>query len=514
MADIQIMKILTAQQIKALDRENITQFDTPSIELMERASGVLCERLCEEYDTNTPFMVFAGPGNNGGDGLALSRMLGQKGYDVEVYLFNTRSALSDDCQTNKERLLETDGARLHEITTQFDLPKLSEGVVIVEALFGTGMSRPLAGGFRLLAEFINNSGHRVVSVDLPAGMMDVDTDTPMEADTVIVRADETFTFHCLKPCMLLADNQQYVGKLEVLDIGLNDSNIHYQELTYCATTKAEARQMIRPRDAFGHKGTFGHALMIAGSKGMAGASVLGARAALRSGLGKLTVGCPECNLQTLQVCVPECVVAVGRKKDAVSAVDLEEGRYDAVAFGSGVGQGIDAKEALVNTINQEPQRLIIDADGLNLLSQQNRWKTILPPNTILTPHRKEWVRLCGGRDMSDTALLQEARACAMECHIYIVLKGHYTMVCTPQGRVFFNVGGNSGMATAGSGDVLTGILLSLLAQGYGHEDACRLGVWLHACAGDMAANELSEESMVASDIVNHLYRAFQLLHEQ
>lgn len=507
------MKILTAQQIKALDRENITQFDTPSIELMERASGVLCEKLCEDYDTATPFMVFAGPGNNGGDGLALSRMLKERGYDVEVYLFNIKNSLSEDCLINKERLQEKEGVKLHEITTQFDLPKLGEGVVIIETLFGTGLNRPLTGGFRLLAEFINNSGHRVVSVDMPAGMMDVDVECPADSDNVIVRADETFTFHCLKPCMLMADNQQYLGKLSVLDIGLNDSNIKYADLTYTATMQTDAKRLLKMRNPFGHKGTFGHALMIAGSKGMAGASVLGARAALKSGVGKLTVGCPECNLQTLQICVPECVVNVGKKKDAVSAIDLSGGRYSAVAFGSGVGQEIGTKESLVNMINQEPPRFIIDADGLNLLATMSRWKTILPKNTVLTPHRKEWVHLCGNRDMSDTALLQEARACAMECHIYIVLKGHYTMVCTPQGRVFFNVGGNSGMATAGSGDVLTGILLSLLAQGYSHEDACRLGVWLHACAGDMAAKELSEESMVASDIINHLSCAFQSLHQ-
>lgn len=508
------MKILTAQQIKALDRENITQFGTPSIELMERASGVLCERLCAEYTADTPFLVFAGPGNNGGDGLALCRMLMQRGYDVEVYLFNIKNSLSPDCLTNKERLQEMPGAKLHEITSQFDLPHLGEGVVIVEALFGTGLSRPLAGGFRLLAEFINNSGHRVVSVDLPAGMMDVDTECPVGAETFIVRADETFTFHCLKPCMLLADNQQYLGKVSVLDIGLNDSNTNYQELTYCTTTQEEAKRLMKPRNAFGHKGTFGHGLLIAGSRGMAGASVLGAKAALRSGAGKITVCCPECNVQTLQISVPECVVTMGKDKEAVSAVDIEKGRYDAMAFGPGVGQGIDAKRALLDMLNQEPERIVIDADGLNLLSEQNRWKILLPKNAILTPHRKEWVRLCGLKDANDTALLQEARACAMECHIYIVLKSHYTMIFTPQGRVFFNVGGNSGMATAGSGDVLTGILLSLLAQGYDHEDACRLGVWLHACAGDLAAKDLSEESMVASDIVAHLSGAFQLLHQQ
>lgn len=506
------MKILTAHQIKALDRENITQLGTLSIDLMERASGVLCDSLCAEYNTATSFMVFAGPGNNGGDGLALSRLLIERGYEVEVYLFNTKNALSEDCLINKERLLKIDGVRFHEITSQFDLPKLGDGVVIVEALFGTGLSRPLSGGFRLLAEFINNSGHRVISVDLPSGMMDVDTECPTNADVVIVRADETFTFHCLKPCMLLADNQQYLGKLTVLDIGLNDSNINYSDLTYSATTEEDAKRLLKHRDAYGHKGTFGHGLLIAGSKGMAGASVLGARGALRAGLGKLTVRCPECNLIPLQISVPEAVISVSGDKDSVSALDIESGRYDAVAFGSGVGQGADAKKALLDVINQKPERLVLDADGLNLLSQLSRWKAIVPQNTILTPHKKEWERLCGLIKMNDTALLQQARMCARDYQIYIVLKGHYTMICTPQGRVFFNIGGNSGMATAGSGDVLTGIILSLLAQGYGHEDACRLGVWLHACAGDIAAKELSEESLVASDIVNALPRAFQLLY--
>lgn len=506
------MKILTSQQMRSLDRDNITHLDTCSIDLMEQASSVLCGCLCSEYDTGTQFVVFAGPGNNGGDGLAISRILANRKYKVEVFLFNTKGTLSPDCQINKERLLNTNGVVFHEITTKFDLPVLKEDVVIVDALFGTGLNRPLSGGFRLLAEFINKSNQKVISVDMPSGMIDVDTDCDSDADITIVHADETFTFHCVKPCMLLADNQKYLGRLNVLDIGLDDSNVNYSNLTYSSTDLVDARSILKPRNSFGHKGMFGHGLLIAGSRGMAGACVLAAKAALRSGIGKVSVHCPQCNLRILQICVPECVVTVSDDSDSVSTVNLSDAHYDAVAFGSGVGQRDDAMTALLDILNQCPNHLVIDADGLNLLSQIDDWQSLLPENTVLTPHRKELLRLCGGKDMSDTALLQVARQCAQECHIYIVLKGHYSMVVTPQGRVFFNVGGNSGMATAGSGDALTGIILALLAQGYKEENACRLGVWLHAAAGDFAARSLSEESLTASDIISNLHSAFRLLH--
>lgn len=252
--------------------------------------------------------------------------------------------------------------------------------------------------------------------------------------------------------------------------------------------------MLKMRDPEGHKGTFGHGLLIAGQRGMAGAAILSARAALRSGMGKLTVQTDDFNLPILQVAVPEAVIAHSPR-----------GEFQAIAIGPGLGQSDEARSLLTDVLRTQPQRLVVDADGLNLLAQMENRLSLLPRNAVLTPHPMEWQRLTAHDPDADP------RDYAQRNSLYIILKGHATHVFTPQGNIFANTTGNSGMATAGSGDVLTGILLSLLAQGYSHEVACRLGVWLHGKAGDIAAAQLSEEAMIASDIVEHLPAAFRTL---
>ena len=260
--------------------------------------------------------------------------------------------------------------------------------------------------------------------------------------------------------------------------------------------------MLKVRDPEGHKGTFGHGLLVAGCKGMAGAAILSARAALRSGMGKLTVHTDEFNLTIIQVAVPEAVIEP-ITNGQWSMVNGQLSIFDAVAIGPGLGKSDEARNLLLNVVQTHPQRLVIDADGLNLLAQMEEWTALLPRNAVLTPHPKEWERLAGNSDPLEYA---------QRYGLYIILKGHATRIYTPQGTVFVNTTGNSGMATAGSGDVLTGILLSLLAQGYSHEEACRLGVWLHGKAGDIAAAELTPQGMIASDIVEHLPKAFKSLN--
>ena len=269
---------------------------------------------------------------------------------------------------------------------------------------------------------------------------------------------------------------------------------------YAYTELADAKAMLKVRDPEGHKGTFGHGLLVAGCKGMAGAAILSARAALRSGMGKLTVHTDEFNLTIIQVAVPEAVIEP-RVKSQISNFKLQISNFDSFAIGPGLGQSETTHKLLLSVLQQKPPRLVIDADGLNLLSQTTDWPTLLPKNTVLTPHPKEWERLAGNSDPLEYA---------QRYGLYIILKGHATRIYTPQGTVFVNTTGNSGMATAGSGDVLTGILLSLLAQGYSHEDACRLGVWLHGKAGDIAAAELTPQGMIAS--VEHLPKAFKSLN--
>ncbi len=510
------MKLLSARQMKELDDYTIKSLGIDSIELMERASRAVTKEIVSLLpSTDRKVVVFAGPGNNGGDGLAIGRMLGQDGYNVEVFLFNTKGHLSVECQFNRDRLEKSENVVMHEITSQFDLPHLNKQDLILDALFGVGLTRPLSGGFKLLVDFINNSDNTVVSVDLPSGLSGSVECNEMEwSESSVIRADYTFTFHCLKPTMLLGDNQKFLGHVKVLDIGLKDNKIDYNSLQFAITGQGDVTKLLKPRDAFGHKGTFGHGLLVAGARGMAGASILAGKAALRSGIGKLSVLTADENISVLQTALPEAVV-INIQHDTINTTDatgymLDLLRYSAIAVGPGLGQNVDAEKKLLSLIDYSNIELIVDADGLNILAKHSSWASMLPKGTILTPHPKEWERLLG-RKSNGVDQLRYAIDYCEKYGIYIVLKGHYTAVCTPEGRVFFNTSGNSGMATAGSGDVLTGILLSLRSQGYGAEEACRLGVWLHGVAGDCARNKMTDYSMVASDIINNLGEAFKTI---
>lgn len=272
------------------------------------------------------------------------------------------------------------------------------------------------------------------------------------------------------------------------------------------TTDSAAKSLLMPRDPEGHKGTFGHGLLVAGCEGMAGAAVLGARAALRSGMGKLSVCSAEINRPILQVAVPEAVVTTQMP------ANLEE--YDAIAIGPGLGQGKHCLTMMQEVLKAQPGRLVMDADALNYLAGLDNWPTLPPKGTIITPHLGEWRRLAAAIGLQDMEPAEAASECAVKHSLYIIIKGHRTTVCTPQGTLFINTTGNSGMATAGSGDVLTGIILSLLAQGYGPEQASRLGVWLHGKAGDIAAEQLTQWAMTASDITAHLPQAFKTLNTE
>lgn len=503
------MKILSSHEIRALDDYNIKNYGIASIDLMENAARAVADELMVLLPSSeAKVVVFAGPGNNGGDGLAIARIVADNGYKVEVFLFNTRNSLSDDCLYNKKRLSGCKNVLLHEITSQFDFPVLSVDDLIVDALFGTGLNRPLTGGYKQLVEFINNSGNKVVSVDIPSGLVDVVEAVAGGEEAVSVKADFTFTFHCLKPVMLLADNQDALGKIKVLDIGLDDRHINFSKTQFCTTEVDDARLLLKKRNSFGHKGTFGHGLLVAGSYGMAGASILAGKATYRSGIGKLTIHTVAVNVPILQVTLPEAVINADMNLNVVTSIEKKP--YSAVAIGPGLGCDIETENVLLDFIKQEDLKLIIDADGLNILSKHYTWAKYLPKDTILTPHPKEWERLVG-KHVCSAAQLRLAMDYAKLYGIYIILKGHYTAVCAPSGHVFFNINGNSGMATAGSGDVLTGILLALRGQGYSAQDACRLGVWLHGEAGDCAAKKYSEHALMAMDIVDCLGDAFKTL---
>lgn len=502
------MKILTAAQMAKLDAYTIEHEPIKSIDLMERAARALCAGIRKICVPGASFKVFAGPGNNGGDALAVARMLAKEGYVIEVFLFNTGGRLSPDCATNKERLMETcPGTVFHEITSQFEMPCLEKNDYVIDGLFGTGLNKALNGGYALLVKFINRSEAKVISIDIPSGLMCEDNTYNIRAH--IIKADYTFTMQCLKPSFLMADNQEYIGRLSVLDIGLKENNVKFEQQPYLLDEEESMAKMLKPRPPFGHKGTFGHGLLVAGSYGMAGAAILASRACMRSGIGKLTIHTPKINNSILQTAVPEAVLHHDDENYFVSST-VKTDEYDALAIGPGLGEKKNTAIAFIEQISHTQKPMVIDADGLNILAGHKGWIQQIPKNAILTPHPKEFVRLFG-ESLSDFDMLRQARAQAVHQQIYIILKGHRTAICTPRGQIYFNTTGNSGMATAGSGDALTGVLLSLLAQGYDVEEACRLGTYLHGLAGDLAAEKLTEEGMTVNDLIENLPYAIKQL---
>lgn len=504
------MKIFTGSQIHELDKYTIEHEPISSIDLMERAARGLSHAIMMRWGQDMPITVFAGPGNNGGDALAVARILAEKDYQVSVYLFNINGRLSPDCEANRDRLKKVKRLKaFNEVVQEFDPPVLSNGTLVIDGLFGSGINKPLSGGFAALVKYINSSEATVVSIDIPSGMMT--EDNTYNIRTNIIRADVTLTLGSQKVCMFLADNQPMLGEVEVLDIGLSEEYIEETKAQYSFTDINEIRQMMKPRNPFAHKGNMGHALLIAGSYGMAGASVLAARACLRSGVGKVTVHTPKRNYSILQMSVPEAIVHLDREETYFSQ-PIEVAPYEAIGIGPGLGQSENSAIALIAQIRSNKTAMVLDADALNMLAAHRTWLQQLPQGLILTPHPKELDRLVGTSSNDEFERLTHALDLAKMINGYVLLKGHFSALCSSDGTVVFNSTGNAGMATAGSGDVLTGIITGLLARGYERRDAAILGMYLHGLAGDLAADDLGEESLTAGDIIAYLPKAFRSIN--
>lgn len=505
------MKIFTSTQIHELDRYTIEHEPIKSIDLMERAAKAITHAITEEWTTHTPVVVFAGPGNNGGDALAVARLLINEGYKVKTYLFNITNHLSDDCVLNRQRLLDGKHAKdLIEVTAKFDPPELTADMLVVDGLFGSGLNKPLAGGFASLVKYINQSPAKVVSIDVPSGLMSEDNTYNVRAN--IIHAYLTLTLHERKLSFLFGDAQQFIGKLKVLDIRLSPEYIQKTEAQYYVLEENDIRSRLLHRDDFAHKGNMGNALIVAGSYGMAGAAVLATRACLRSGVGKVTAITPRKNYDIMQIAVPEAVLQMDHEETAFTeAVDTDG--FDALGIGPGLGRQETTAIAMIAQIRRAQCPIVADADALNILASHRAWMQQLPKGIIMTPHPKELDRLTGSPANADYERLHRTCELAKSLQAYIILKGHNSALCLPNGNVFFNPTGNSGMATSGSGDVLTGIITALLARGYHQQNACIVGMYLHGLAGDLAAKELGKESLVASDIIDHLPQAFQYLED-
>ena len=595
-----MMKLFTTNQIADIDRYTIAHEPVTDIDLMERAALKMTNHLGAYIRYRHPLLFFAGPGNNGGDALAMARLYAGEGYPVTAYLLDTGRSLSPSCETNRQRLLDQGKARFRTIAAEKDFPEIPRQSAVIDGLFGAGLTRPLEGLPAALVRHLNASGARIFAIDMPSGLLG--EDNSQTHPDHIIRARATFTLQFPKISLLFPENEAFAGRVEIVDIGLHPHALTHTESPFRMTTPEELRGLFPLRKRFAHKGAFGHALLIAGSYGKTGAALLAAQGCLRSGAGLVTIHTPRCGLSILQAAAPEAMCSVDPHEEHFTQLP-PTGKYAAIGAGPGLGTNPVSGTALRNLLQTARTPLLLDADALNLIAAMPEGLSLIPSGTILTPHPGEFSRLTAGitppaghtpptgspttgplpsgqapfAGLPDVAAtidaqnhgkqptagedpitlppggaapgghlpeafsgghlpeafsgghLQEAfsgshhpeafsgswqrlqlqRELSRRHQIIIVLKGAFTTITLPSGEVCFNPTGNPGMATGGSGDVLTGIITGLLAQGLPPASAAIAGVYLHGLAADLSAERFTEPALIAGDIHRNLGRAFR-----
>lgn len=500
------MKILSSAQLKDCDLVTIKLENISSIELMERASNTFCNWFVNLFpkDDCPIIKIICGKGNNGGDGLASARILNNLGYETEVFILDFLENPSSDFTTNLERLKLETKVQIYTINKTEDLPIFGEDEIIIDAILGIGINRKADGELEKFIKYINEYNNVIVSLDIPSGMFADDITTGES-----IHADYTFTFETPKFSFLLPDNFFRVGEFFYESIGLDKKYISSLTTYNHYITEDLVRKIYKIRPKFAHKGQFGHALLVMGSHGKMGAAILATKACLKSGAGLVTVHIPGCGYEVMQVAVPEAMVEIDEDRNIFTRVyDLQ--RYNTIALGCGLSTKNKTRNAVCYTLKNIENPTVLDADALNIIAQSPDWLEFIPKNSILTPHIKEFERIFGS-STNGFERYELLRNKAMEFGIYIILKGANSCIATPTGDCFFNSTGNPGMGTAGSGDVLTGILSGLLAQEYTPLEACILGVYIHGLSGDIAASEKSQEGLTAGDLIDYLGKAYLAL---
>lgn len=488
------MQIFATEQIKAWDEYTIANEPIESIDLMERAATTCFDWLLQHDFKGQRFSIFCGKGNNGGDGLAIARMLAQTSHEVSVHILEFGHKGTDDFQMNLARLHGT-SAVIKFVSSEVNLSPIPDDDIVIDALLGSGLNRPLEGLTAAVVQHINQSGNEVIAIDIPSGLF-VDRSSK---GNVVIQANHTLSFQCYKPAFMMRENEPLTGQVHILEIGLHPGYLDTITATYQLTDNDTIKGILKPRDNFSHKGDYGHAAIIAGSQGMMGAAVLCARACLRSGVGKLTCHIPALGYTIMQVAAPEAMC----KTDEYTGLD----KYNVVGIGPGLGNLKEHAGLLQSVFSQNHHAMVIDADALNVLGEHKELLKKVPAGSILTPHPKEFERLFGKTD-NDFDRIELALKKSAEYGLHIVLKGRYTFIASPDGGGYFNPTGNPGMATGGTGDVLTGILTGLLAQRYTPFEAAIAGVYLHGLSGDLAAAFSSQPSLIASDLIEYLGQAY------
>ena len=488
------MKILSAVQIREADLYTIQNEPVSSIDLMERAARACLDSIIEICEKDNHFAICCGNGNNGGDGLALARMLTQTGKKVTVFDFQLSSP-STDFTINLSRLKEsrTEYIQCEKISAE----DFSGFDVIIDALFGTGLREPLRGKAVDVVRAMNGSGKKIIAIDLPSGL---------HADEFIggeaVRANFTLTFQLPKLTFLFRESYPYTGEWFVLDIGLDQEFIHAQHSEYEFADAQFTKGLFKSRQRFSHKGDFGHSLIVAGSKGKIGAAILAAGACLRTGAGLVTVHLPSCGANVMHSMYPETMVDEDANSDFISEIPAGE-KYTAIGIGPGIGTGEATVDALIQFLRKTSKPIVLDADALNILSANPGFLSEVPHNSILTPHPKEFDRLAGESVDSFHRLKKQVEFSKVH-KVIVVLKGAYTSVSLPDGKVYFNSTGNPALSKGGSGDVLTGMVTAFLSQRYSPAHSAILATYLHGRAADKLVESRADFSVLASDLIDQI----------
>lgn len=488
------MNILQAEQIKEWDAITISKQGITSAELMERAATACCAYLLDT-NPNGYYLIFCGPGNNGGDGLALARLLHQAKQKVELIgVWEEGASFTDDHAWNQAQLPSSIPFTSFPVFQKTD--RSFANVQIIDAILGMGQNRPVAGIFKQAVEWINRSGAEVISIDIPTGLYETCHNTEDE----VVEAKLTLSFGAPKLPFFFPENERYIGKWEILTIGLDGS---YQATTnsqFHYVTQEEIDQAALVRRKFSHKGSFGTAYLFAGQLGMTGAAILASKACLRAGVGKLIVRTPKDCLSILQSSVPEVICDPDPNEDVLTTFPTDLTQYQSVGIGPGIGKSPLTKALIWKLLRNGVPNLVLDADALNIIAEEG-WQNQIPPGTVITPHIKELERLWGPSENHFQRLMM-CRVKAIEQRIVVVVKGAHTAIVCPDGHIYFNTTGNAGLAKAGTGDILTGMVTGILAQGYALSEGVKRAVFLHGLAADRLSQERDLESFLATDLVN------------
>lgn len=490
------MKLFSSKQIKEWDNFTIETLGVSEVELVDKAataSLVWLQPILSKFDA---IYIFCGKGNNGADGLAIANMLLRLGFNVSVYRLNGNFSEANKYYADAI----TNPGILHTIENQADFPIIPDNTLLIDAILGMGLTGAPAPLVQDLITHLNNSKQQIIAIDIASGLP---ADTL--AETEAITATHTLTFEQYKLAHLRASNSINNGQVHLLKIGLSETFSKNNESTFQLVTTAQVQERLIPRNNFAHKGNFGHAALLAGSYGMMGAAILAAGGCLSVGPGKLTNVVPKIGYEIMQISVPEAMCVISGNEHLQQCPDLSN--YTAIGIGPGIGTSQHCAN-LLQEVFLKKLPTIVDADALNIMAGYLSLFQMLPEDSILTPHPGEFTRLFGEGDLFSIAIDK-----AVQHRIYIVLKGKFTLIATPEGKGHFIPTGNAGMAKGGMGDVLTGIITGLRAQGYSSDASCILGAYLHGLSGDLAALGLSSSSMQARDVVKYMSEAWQLIQK-